>query len=182
MAKKEAFERHIPNELRKYELMLIMSPELLESALNKKLKEIKSQIETVGGEIMVEDVWGKQDLAYRIKGFDEGIYVVYHFTLPQTELAEFRQFLRLEKEVVRSLVISIPDGLEYTKYDMTTPEEAPEKKKGPRKNVSIKHNAPVTPSKSDDSDKANKKEGKAPDAEKLDKKLDSILEGEDLNL
>ncbi len=182
MAKKQVRVREIYSELRPYEIMILLNPELLQSAVQKKLSEITSLIKEAGGRITEEDFWGKRELAYKIKGNKEGIYMVYNAEVPQTFLKEFNEALRIEKDVLRHLVVSIPKDYVYTRYDLETPSEAPKEKSRRhqvKKNVSIKHNAPVS---SDEKkiEKEDKNNGEEP--KRLDEKLDSILDGGDLNL
>jgi len=60
-------------EVKKYELMLVLQPEMLETAVEKKLKEFDKFLSEHGGEATMKDIWGKKRLAYRIKLFNEGI-------------------------------------------------------------------------------------------------------------
>jgi len=158
-----------------YELMLILNPDLREPEIKKKLKEVTEMIEKAGGKITQEDFWGKKELAYRIKLQNEGVYMVYDMELPPSFLPELQQNLRIEKEILRSMVIKLPSGYTYTKYNMTPEEKPKREKENLKKNVSIKHNAPIIHSK-----KKEEKEIKEP--KNLDKKLDEILGGEDLKL
>ena len=103
-AKKAEFTRVIEAENRLYELMFILKPTLLESAVKKKLKEFEDSIEKNGGEIKVNDLWGKRRLAYRIKQFEEGIYVLYNLVMPTTYVRELEEHLRIDVEVIRAKV------------------------------------------------------------------------------
>lgn len=162
-----------------YELMLILNPDLRESEVKKKLKEIVDAVEKGNGKVVHEDFWGKKPMAYRLKKKDEGIYMIYNLELPSEFLAELRHMLRIEKEVLRSLIIKLPKGYTYTKYDLeAAADEEKKERRSIKKNISIKHNAPVvTPVK-----KVKKEETKEVDESALDKKLDEIIGGEDLNL
>ncbi|MBN2096778.1 30S ribosomal protein S6 [Candidatus Peregrinibacteria bacterium] len=132
-----------------YELMLILSPDLRESEIKKKLKELTDMIEKADGRVVTEDFWGRRNLAYRLKRHNEGIYMVYNLELPGAFLKELKQHLRIEKEVLRSMIIKLPAGHAYTKYDLDAPVELKERKEKPKKystkneNISIKHNAPI---------------------------------------
>ena len=150
MAKAQAAEKQeaevSANNL--YELMLILDPELRESEVKKSLKELVDMIEKAGGKVTHEDFWGKQELAYKIKGRWSGIYMVYNLELPPHFLKELRQHLRIEKEVLRSLILSLPAGHTYTKFDLEAAKEESRRKEkkevkrerpSSKKAVSIKH-------------------------------------------
>lgn len=199
MAKKTVTKREVEVSINPYELMLILNPELRESEIKKKLKEITGMIEKGGGKITNEDFWDKKNLAYRVKKHWEGIYMVYNIELPNNFLNELRNYLRIEKEVLRSMFLKLPADYTYTKYDLeAVAEEEKKEKRSFKKNVSIKHNAPIiapkpAPAKTEESkteekkedtkeEKVVKKEIKDVDEAELDKKLDEIIGGEDLNL
>ena len=168
-----------------YELMLILNPELRESEVNKKLGEFEEMIGKNGGKITQRDLWGKRPLAYRIKKKNEGVYMVYNLELPGSFLKELKEALRIDKEVVRSLVIHLPKGHVFTKFDLTYVREEPKKKEffvkksmGSMGNVSVKHSGPSAMPKQEKSED----KGKEANAVDLDKKLDAIIGGSDLKL
>ena len=118
MAKKVAVKREIVSVPKKYELMLILSPDLRETEVEKKLKEIEGMMEKAGGKILEEDLWGKKKFSYRIQKHTEGIYMVYNLELPSDFIKELKDHLRIEKNVMRSMLISIPEDYVYTRYDI----------------------------------------------------------------
>ncbi len=103
------------NEEFKYELMVIVDPDLGESACNKRLEAIKKQI-SKHGEIFFEDVWGEKPLAYSMNGRERGYYAVINFTFDPTEILEFDTSLRLEPEIMRYLIVKVP--FKYTPKTM----------------------------------------------------------------
>lgn len=189
MAKKAtAVKRKVETEVKLYELMLILDPNLRESEIKKKLKDTEEMIEKAGGKVVHQDFWGKRPMAYRLKGHREGVYVVYNLELPNSYIKELREHFRIEKELLRSMILSLPDDHIYTKYDLDKAKEeaAPRKTESrrtlERKNVSIKHSTPAGGAKAEEKKEEEKEKGKEVDEKTLDKKLDKILEGDDLNL
>lgn len=180
MAKKvKEVARKIEAIDKKYELMLVLQPELLESAVEKKLKEIDKFLSENGGSVDMKDIWGKQDLAYRIGKYDQGIYVVYNITLPTTANAELDEHLRIDKDVIRHLQITLNDSYKYTKYEEEAPKEVKKEKEEetPKKKVTASHKSADAPVETEVKDK-----GKKANADELDEKLDKMLEGDDLNI
>ncbi len=202
MAKKVAKKREVVSVPKKYELMLILSPDLRESEVKKKLKELEGMMEKAGGKILEEDLWGKKKLAYRIQKHNEGIYMVYNLELPNTFIKELKDHFRIEKEVMRSMLISIPEDYVYTRYDIEgmADKEAPKKTKKkilkpkkeekvteePKEEVKKEEVASEEPKKDEAKEapaKEVKKEDPKDDADsELDKKLDALLDGDDLKL
>ncbi|QQR83921.1 30S ribosomal protein S6 [Candidatus Peregrinibacteria bacterium] len=165
-----------------YELMLALKPSLRETEVKKKIKEFEEIIESGGGVITVNDYWGKRPLAYRMKGNDEALFCVMNFTLPTHFVKELDHSLRIEKELLRYLVIKLPENYTYTKYELVakTQESNRKESRAPKSShASVKHTSAPKAEKSDAEVKdrnveANKKE--------LDDKLGQIIAGEDINL
>ena len=182
MAKKDS-GRVVDAVNKKYELMLVLQSEMLESAVDKKLRDFDKYLEENGGTVEMKDNWGKRKLAYRIGKHNNGIYVVYNVTLPTTFNEELDEHLRIDKDVIRFLLISLKDGYEYTKF-----KEEEVKKPEPRKKEevkTIKRTSSTTTHKADSKDQMTtdiKDRGKKASAESLDDKLDKLLEGDDLNI
>ena len=91
----------------KYELMVIIDSGIGQDNIDKRVASIKKQI-SKHGEIFFEDFWGERDLAYAMKGHKKGHYVVLDFSFEPSELKEFETTLRLEPEVIRHLIVSMP--------------------------------------------------------------------------
>lgn len=175
MAKKKEIARVLEAENRTYELALILQPELLTSAIEKKLKEFEAFLTSNGGSVDMKDIWGKQDLAYRIGKFDQGNYVIYNLTLPSTFNQELDEHLRIDKDVIRFLMISIDEKYEYRTYEE---ELAPAEESDV-----VKETKPPKTHKKEDGKKTEVRDkGKKADTKDLNKKLDSILDGGDLKV
>jgi len=104
------------DELIKYELMLILTPDLSQDDTDKELKKIKKLIKEATGEIYHEDIWDIRDLAYTIKKQDKGYYVIYYFTLVESKnLVEMGKELLLNNMVLRHLLVKSPKNYEMKK-------------------------------------------------------------------
>ena len=84
----------------KYELMLIIPPDLGEEGSKKELDEVRKLISSNGGEIYHEDLWGTRDLAQRIKNHDQGYYAVFNLTLDPTKVSEIEGVLNISQPVL----------------------------------------------------------------------------------
>ncbi len=92
--------------MRKYEMMVIIDPELKEEEIKnniEKLKEIINKDEK--GKIESIDEWGKRELAYEIKHKREGYYVIYYFESEPEILEDLKKELRLNKSFLRGLIV-----------------------------------------------------------------------------
>jgi len=91
-----------------YELILIISPEVGDEALDATIANVVSKFITGSdGTISNVERWGKRRLAYPIKHFVEGSYVLVHFKLKPALSKEFEANLRISEEVLRHLLIKL---------------------------------------------------------------------------
>ena len=164
-----------------YEIMMILNPDLRESEVKKHLADFEEALEKSGGKIAERDFWGKRALAYRLKRKDEGIYMIYNAELPAKFIKELKEMLRIDKELLRSLVIKLPVGHKYTKFDLTLEPKESKRDFMYKKpmNVSVKHSGTV---KSVKPKEAVEDKGQEANKVDLEKKLDEIIGGGDLKL
>lgn len=90
--------------MRKYELMYIIRPDIEQEAVQAAVDKFQGVISNDGGEITKHDVMGKRRLAYEIKKFRDGIYVLVNFTAQPAVVAELERQLKISDEVIRHLV------------------------------------------------------------------------------
>ena len=95
------------NQLRDYELVLIISPEVVDEALDTTLDKVSQFITGKGGIISNTERWGKRKLAYPIKHFIEGSYVLTQFKFKPTSSKELEANLKISEEVLRHLLIKL---------------------------------------------------------------------------
>jgi len=93
----------------KYELMVILDPELDERTVQPSLDQFLTVIREDGGSVESVDIWGKRRLAYEIQKKSEGIYAVVNFTATPAATAELDRQLRLNEAVMRTKVLRAED-------------------------------------------------------------------------
>ncbi|MBD8501027.1 MULTISPECIES: 30S ribosomal protein S6 [Paenibacillus] len=89
--------------MRKYELMYIIRPDIEQDAVQAAVDKFQGVISN-GGEITKHDVMGKRRLAYEIKKFRDGHYVLVNFTAEPAVVAELDRQLKISDDVIRHLV------------------------------------------------------------------------------
>jgi len=109
----------------KYELMVILDPNLGEETAIKEVEKLKGEIKELEGKISNEDFWGIRDLAYRIKKETRGYYVVLNFGMDPSKTKEFEKDLTLNQAVLRYLLIKTPNYYELKTF-MDLQKEAEE--------------------------------------------------------
>jgi len=95
--------------MRKYELMLIINPELGDAGAATFLGEVKSELEAVGVKIEKEDIWGVRDLAYKIKNSPTGYYVLYTLGLEKGNFFSVIKSFNLKKDMWRHMFVRLED-------------------------------------------------------------------------
>lgn len=93
--------------LHDYELVAIISPELPEERFEATLENIGRFITERGGTISETQKWGKKKLAYPIKHFTEGNYVLTRFKMKPALNKELEANLRISEEVLRHLLVRL---------------------------------------------------------------------------
>lgn len=88
-----------------YELVYILTPKISEKEVKDKNKEVLEVLKKVGAEVLKEDFWGKKELAYPIKNFDQGFYTLVKFQVEPEKIKEIDKSLKLQEEVIRFLMI-----------------------------------------------------------------------------
>jgi len=94
-------------QLRDYELVLIVSPEVVEEKFDAIIDNVSQFVTEKGGTISDVEQWGKKRLAYPIEHFMEGSYVLTRFRLEPSLSKELETNLQISEEVLRHLLIKI---------------------------------------------------------------------------
>ena len=90
--------------MRRYELMLVLRPDVPDDRSQAVIDRTTRQIVTSGGQIVKVAPWGRRRLAYPIDRHREGSYHIIVFEGPSTAVAELERGLLITEEVLRHLV------------------------------------------------------------------------------
>jgi small subunit ribosomal protein S6 len=93
--------------MRRYELMLIVSPEVPDDRSQALIDRTTRQLVADGGQIVKVAPWGRRRLAYPIDRHREGSYHIIIFEAPSEALRELERSLLITEEVLRHLVTRI---------------------------------------------------------------------------
>lgn len=88
-----------------YEVVVVARPTLGEDGMTALNERLAQTIAGQGGEVTGIEVWGKRTLAYPIRKFFEGIYVLHRVAMPPQGTNEVDRLLRFNEDVIRYLVI-----------------------------------------------------------------------------
>jgi len=93
--------------LRDYELVLIISPEVQAEKFDAVIDNVSRFITGKGGIVSDVEQWGKRRLAYSIRHFEEGSYVLSRFKLKPTLSKELEANLQISEEILRHLLVKL---------------------------------------------------------------------------
>ena len=119
--------------MNRYELTYIIDTALEEEARKELIEKISSLIAQNGGEVeKVDETWGKRRLAYPINDKPEGYYVLVTMQAPAELPKEIERNLRINENVLRSLVIKVEEKKHSVKpRPVRTPVAAPVQEAAP---------------------------------------------------
>jgi len=95
--------------MNKYELGVVIKPNLEEDAYKEELGKVQDLVTRFGGTIDKVDEWGKRRLAYEIKYFTEGFYAFVAFSSESGAPAEIESRMRIMENILRYLIIRIEE-------------------------------------------------------------------------
>jgi small subunit ribosomal protein S6 len=101
--------------MRRYELMLVLRPDLADDKVQGSLERTARAIAAGGGQIVKQAPWGRRRLAYPIDHHREGSYYVILFEAPATAIAELERGLMISEEVLRHLVTRVERPVRATR-------------------------------------------------------------------
>ncbi len=93
------------NIVRQYELVFIIKPDLDEEATDTLIEKVKSIAVTNDAEIVKLEKWGKRRLAYEIKNYREGVYVIMNFKGDVKVSAELDRVLKITENILRHMIV-----------------------------------------------------------------------------
>ncbi len=114
--------------LKSYELLYIVHPDL-EGTTDKVMEKVTGFIKKTDGEILTQEDWGKRKLAYKIAKNDFGVYVLVQFQTESTKLSDIERNLRLSEEILRSMIVVLPEVKEVKRRDKKTGDKKDETEK-----------------------------------------------------
>jgi small subunit ribosomal protein S6 len=107
----------------KYELMVILNPEIDERQVAPNLDKFLKVITNGGGTIDNVDIWGRRRLAYEIQKKSEGIYAVVNFTSTSAAAQELDRQLKLDERVMRTKVLRAEEAMAQVAAEQKRSEE-----------------------------------------------------------
>ena len=93
--------------MRRYELMLVIRPDVADDKSQALIDRTTRGIVAAGGQIVKVAPWGRRRLAYPIDRHREGSYQIILFEAPPESIVELERTLLITEEVLRHLVVRV---------------------------------------------------------------------------
>jgi small subunit ribosomal protein S6 len=100
---------------RTYELMFIVRPDMADEDLDKLVSHLETTVTSAAGTVKNVDRMGKRRLAYVVRKFREGIYVLMTIEGTGAVIHELERRLRVTEQVIKFLTVRV--DLEQKRLD-----------------------------------------------------------------
>ena len=94
--------------MNKYESVVIINPTVDEEGVKSLVAKFTDLINTDGKVEKVDDL-GKRKLAYEIKKFKEGTYMIFNFEANPDSIKELERVYRITDDIIKFIVVRKED-------------------------------------------------------------------------
>ena len=95
--------------MKTYETLFIVQPNATDEEVQAAATGVESLVTGDGGAVTVKDIWGKRRLAYEVKKFNEGIYILMRFQSPGESVKKLETHFKLNDDIIRYLVVAFDE-------------------------------------------------------------------------
>jgi small subunit ribosomal protein S6 len=94
---------------RTYEIMFIVRPDVDESELDKIVETFSGYVTNGGGVVKSSEKMGRRRLAYTVKKFNDGFYILLIVEAPASLIAEIERRLRVSEQVIKFITVRMDE-------------------------------------------------------------------------
>lgn len=94
---------------RTYEIMFIVRPDVEEADLDKLVEGFHKNVTDGGGEIRSTEKMGRRRLAYTVRKFNDGLYVLLNIAAEGKLIAEIERRLRVSEPVIKFITVRMDE-------------------------------------------------------------------------
>ena len=115
---------------RLYEVMFIVRPDMTDEDLDKLVGTLESGVKHSGGTVKNVERMGKRRLAYMVRRFNEGLYILFTVEATGEAVHELERRLRVTEPVIKFLTVRIDE--EQKRLDKVKKIRASRQKRSPQ--------------------------------------------------
>ncbi len=94
---------------RTYEIMFIVRPDVEEAELDKLIEGFSANVTSGGGEVKSVEKMGRRRLAYTVRKFNDGFYVLMHVAAQGSLITEIERRLRVSEQVIKFITVRMDE-------------------------------------------------------------------------
>ncbi len=99
-----------------YEQIVVFKPDLEEPELEENINKIKEQFKKQEADILELQKWGIKTLAYEIKKYRQGHYILLRFQAAPSAILAIERHYKLSESIIRFITVKLlPQQLEKEK-------------------------------------------------------------------
>ncbi|WP_407306099.1 30S ribosomal protein S6 [Desulfosporosinus sp. SB140] len=95
--------------MKAYEILYIIRPDMDEEATTALVDRFSGVAASNGGQNVTVEKWGKRRLAYEIKDYKEGQYILMNFDAEGKTSQEIERVMKISDDVIRFLTVRKDD-------------------------------------------------------------------------
>lgn len=90
---------------RTYEIMFIVRPDIEEAEIDKIVETFSGYVTSGGGTVKQTEKMGRRRLAYTVRKFNDGFYILLIVEAPASLIAEIERRLRVSEQVIKFITV-----------------------------------------------------------------------------
>ena len=94
---------------RTYEIMFIVRPDVEEADLDKLIEGFSANVTSGGGEVKSVEKMGRRRLAYTVRKFNDGFYVLLNVAAAGSLITEIERRLRVSEQVIKFITVRMDE-------------------------------------------------------------------------
>jgi small subunit ribosomal protein S6 len=94
---------------RTYEIMFIVRPDVEEADLDKLIEGFQKNVTDGGGEVKSTEKMGRRRLAYTVRKFNDGFYVLLTIVAAGSLITEIERRLRVSEQVIKFITVRMDE-------------------------------------------------------------------------
>ena len=106
---KQNFAERSERMIRSYEVMYIVRPDVEEADLDKLIEGFEKNVTDGGGTVKSTEKMGRRRLAYTVRKFNDGFYVLMTVLAAGSLIAEIERRLRVSEQVIKFITVRIDE-------------------------------------------------------------------------
>ena len=105
MVRGKTSQKAVDTSMRTYEIMFIVRPDVEEADLDKLIETFSGFVTAGNGEVKSVEKMGRRRLAYTVRKFNDGFYVLFHVATEGNQIGELERRLRVTEQVIKFITV-----------------------------------------------------------------------------